>query len=478
MDDLFVIDRSGSKDVTVTTATVHREYVITGPLEPPPRLTAATHNVNSSRQIRVIDDDLAGAGATSAPGPAPSLGPRKQPKPGAGRGSSVQGLSSQFIDLNVGDGWANQKRKKQRAKAKLQKQKGTYPAPNDELLQQEVDASIADYIDNLGEEGLRELQSSYAGSRLVERDIGGHEASDIYESGGNDDILVEDPFDYEDELAELIMGGAASNSDDGSDGGIDDDGFPVNLDLENLSDGDDLSLSMRNKHCRGHMQGVQNAKAFKDRDRAKSKNSHKKKADKQPSNGDGPSPGFHPSTILRRLDMLVQSDDLSSIWLQPMNKFERQIVHILAREYNVKSKSHGSGTRRTPVLTVTSRSCRPTNRRRINRTILLFDAGGLNPEQWSGPQGVSDKTGGGPVRGRGKGKNKLSRSSGGGGGAAVAQHGKIVGHGAPVVSKSNVGHKMLQQMGWQPGQGLGANEEGRSTPVDVMIRAGRRGLGA
>ncbi|KAJ2565518.1 squalene synthetase-like protein, partial [Coemansia sp. RSA 1836] len=77
----------------------------------------------------------------------------------------------------------------------------------------------------------------------------------------------------------------------------------------------------------------------------------------------------------------------------------------------------------------------------------------------------------------GKGNNK-GRGGGGGFGLQPRMDGKMVAENAPEVGSSNIGHKMLQQMGWQPGQGLGVKEEGRATPVDVMIRTERRGLGA
>ncbi|KAJ2826882.1 squalene synthetase-like protein, partial [Coemansia sp. 'formosensis'] len=206
-------------------------------------------------------------------------------------------------------------------------------------------------------------------------------------------------------------------------------------------------------------------------------------------NENTPTPGFNPRTIIKRLDMLALADDMGSIWLQPMNKYERQVVHILAREYHIKSKSHGSGVKRTPVLTQTPNSCKPTNSRRINRVLMLHDQGGLIPEQWSGPavhggswdnkgpKGSKGKNG----NGKGKGRQQGKGNRGGRGGDFKPQpqmDGKMVAENAPEVGSSNIGHKMLQQMGWQPGQGLGAKEEGRATPVDVMIRAGRRGLGA
>jgi len=45
------------------------------------------------------------------------------------------------------------------------------------------------------------------------------------------------------------------------------------------------------------------------------------------------------------------------------------------------------------------------------------------------------------------------------------------------VSKSNIGHKLLEKMGYKEGMGLGRKESGISTPVDINLKAGRSGLG-
>ncbi|ORX67038.1 G-patch-domain-containing protein, partial [Linderina pennispora] len=150
--------------------------------------------------------------------------------------------------------------------------------------------------------------------------------------------------------------------------------------------------------------------------------------------------------------------------LQPLNTFERRIVHILASEFNVKSKSKGGKSNRMPVLTRTKNTCRPKNMKRINKLLLLWDEGGLIPEYWSGGRKASWDRAPNPRKGKS--------------GSATPTKKKLVGEGAPVVGESNIGHQMLKQMGWAPGQGLGAGEEGRATPVDVMIRTGRQGLGA
>jgi len=45
------------------------------------------------------------------------------------------------------------------------------------------------------------------------------------------------------------------------------------------------------------------------------------------------------------------------------------------------------------------------------------------------------------------------------------------------VSKNNIGHKLMQKMGYKEGQGLGVRESGRSTPVNINIKEDRGGLG-
>ena len=56
------------------------------------------------------------------------------------------------------------------------------------------------------------------------------------------------------------------------------------------------------------------------------------------------------------------------------------------------------------------------------------------------------------------------------------QTGDIIGQNAKAISQTNLGHKMLLSMGWNPGQGLGTGE-GQVEPVKVVFKAERRGLG-
>ena len=45
------------------------------------------------------------------------------------------------------------------------------------------------------------------------------------------------------------------------------------------------------------------------------------------------------------------------------------------------------------------------------------------------------------------------------------------------IDDSNIGHKILQKLGWSKGQGLGTQNEGISEPLPLTIRKKRSGLG-
>ncbi|KAJ2909202.1 squalene synthetase-like protein [Coemansia aciculifera] len=481
-DDLFVIDTQGTANVPVVpTASGSYECRVVG------STAAPSHTVDSNRirslGIRIIDDDISG-----------SRNDRAVPQ------THMNKLNAKFVDLDVSSSTSKQSdsdKSRTRRRGKGNKGKGvqsetatTVPlVPKWQRKQrppivesdQEMDEIFDDYVSNIDQADLKHLlRNANNRSGYLSRDIGGKVeyscdiSVDEVESSASGTprpgaFEVDDPFKYEDELHNLLDGGVASSGDD-------DDGFPDDLDMERLA-GPDADYPQTSRQPPPHVRRSQDAALFKEKDRAKSKRGHERTNDGH----NGSMPGFDPRTVIKRLDMLALADDLGSIWLQPMSKFERQIVHILAREYNVKSKSHGSGIKRSPVLTQTPSSRKPTNSRRINRILMLYDEGGLIPEQWNGPnpQNASRATGS-KGKGRGKGKQQGKGNNKGRGGFTPQPRldGKMVAENAPEVGSSNIGHKMLQQMGWQPGQGLGVKEEGRATPVDVMIRAGRRGLGA
>lgn len=53
----------------------------------------------------------------------------------------------------------------------------------------------------------------------------------------------------------------------------------------------------------------------------------------------------------------------------------------------------------------------------------------------------------------------------------------VVGGEAAALDDSNVGHRMLQVMGWVPGSGLGPGGSGLQEPIEATVRPRHRGLG-
>ena len=48
----------------------------------------------------------------------------------------------------------------------------------------------------------------------------------------------------------------------------------------------------------------------------------------------------------------------------------------------------------------------------------------------------------------------------------------------PQIATSNVGYQLLQKAGWQEGQGIGANQQGRPVPLAAYHQQARQGIGA
>lgn len=60
---------------------------------------------------------------------------------------------------------------------------------------------------------------------------------------------------------------------------------------------------------------------------------------------------------------------------------------------------------------------------------------------------------------------------------AKVRDGHVVGQNATEIGESNFGHKMLKQMGWTEGSGLGREKEGITAPIPATVKLTKAGLG-
>lgn len=155
------------------------------------------------------------------------------------------------------------------------------------------------------------------------------------------------------------------------------------------------------------------------------------------------------------IESFLADTEHSTLTLPSMRKHDRAMVHNLANAYSLKSKSRGKGVTRFPILYKTSRSGQSVDHRRVSR--LLHTPFGVMEDDMFDHRG-------------------LGRS---GPRATVTprpREGTRVGGTAKKITQDNIGHRLLQTMGWSDGQGLGRSE-GRAEPVVATIKVTRSGLG-
>ncbi len=147
-----------------------------------------------------------------------------------------------------------------------------------------------------------------------------------------------------------------------------------------------------------------------------------------------------------------------------MDKKDRKLVHDIANDFSLKSKSVGSGRARFPVLYKTSRTGV------FKEDALSVIESRLNRRRFM-PR--MDK--------RGKKSSFVPKKGGGGGSVGAAfsyQDGEVVGATAPELSAENKGRAMLEKMGWSTGTALGAmNNKGILQPVAHIVKTTKAGLG-
>ena len=153
--------------------------------------------------------------------------------------------------------------------------------------------------------------------------------------------------------------------------------------------------------------------------------------------------------------------------MTPTNNSQRTQLHRLCHYYGVKTQTYESGKRMNATLT--------------KRSLLMPDYEAI--EFVKGLSGYMDviktPTKSAPVsrnNSEKKAKKQATVTPTKGGMKKVVLTPPVVGSTAAPISDSNVGHQLLQKMGWVGG-GLGANEQGITNPIPAYYKQKRTGLG-
>ncbi|CAG8527045.1 7037_t:CDS:10 [Ambispora gerdemannii] len=150
--------------------------------------------------------------------------------------------------------------------------------------------------------------------------------------------------------------------------------------------------------------------------------------------------GIH-KTILN----FIKDDTIKSFHFQPYASAARRWIHLISKQYNLKSESTGADTRIPPDQSSIDKL---VNRGRMQLANVCTN---LSKEE------------------KEKLKNKIRPT-------AMLKHGTVVGASAAPLTSDNIGHRMLSKMGWKEGTTLGQNG-GISQPLETIIRLKRTGLG-
>jgi len=147
----------------------------------------------------------------------------------------------------------------------------------------------------------------------------------------------------------------------------------------------------------------------------------------------------------------------------------RKSVGMIAIEYGVKIKTRGSGKRRITNLIRTSRSRIPDNWNTIVETVFSKTEAQRHSNMDVRKRNLDMAKRRGKYHNTGnKGKSSVNKP----------ELGSKVGENANPISNENKGFKLLQSMGWTPGESLGTNNnQGIVNPIEVVVRD-QSGLGA
>jgi hypothetical protein len=142
----------------------------------------------------------------------------------------------------------------------------------------------------------------------------------------------------------------------------------------------------------------------------------------------------------------------SSMSLPPADKQTRKNVHEIAGAFGLKSTSKGKGNARYITLVKTTRTGIQVNGGKIASIVRRSERENSS------------------INGDKKGK----------GGSRVPRHkeGDVVGLAAPKLDESNIGFRLLANMGWAEGDRIGASTNGLEVPLAAIIKTSKLGIGA
>jgi hypothetical protein len=173
--------------------------------------------------------------------------------------------------------------------------------------------------------------------------------------------------------------------------------------------------------------------------------------------------GMDLRSIHDELRDFLQTEDLLERAFPPMDKTDRKALHEICVALNLGSRSQGSGKKRFPIVFKTSRTGDYSED--IFAQIVHASSKGFLSNRAKANK-FAKKSGKGP--GRGGGFDKA---------ATGLRNGEVVGAGAAEISHTSFGARMMAKHGWTKGMGLGKDGEGRTVPVEQVMRIGTHGLG-
>lgn len=179
--------------------------------------------------------------------------------------------------------------------------------------------------------------------------------------------------------------------------------------------------------------------------------------------------GLTMTQVHEEIRIFLNDESQSSRPFPPMDKRDRKALHNIAHMLNLKSKSVGSGPKRFPVLYKTARTA-AYEESYFNRVVSMSSRSFLKNAQYSGGNGKQGKL---PKHAKVWG----TRGGGYDRAAVSLRNGEVVGANAAEIGRDNIGHKLMEKMGWTKGMALGKDGEGLLVPVEQVMRSGKAGLG-